>query len=233
MGSRSLKLSKFTPGYSITLGLLLIFSSIAYSHGGPTDSTGGHNNRKTGEYHCHREPCLSDQEKPREALNKALGEKKYNRKDWPHWIDKDGDCQNERAEALIAASTTAVKFKREKGCVVSQGKWFDPYTGGYFTDAQKLDIDHIIPLKEAHISGGDSWSREQRRTFANDPENLLVVSARENREKGAKDPANWLPDSTNYHCEYVKLWLRVKTKYALAIDLEEEKVINAALSNCD
>ena len=54
-------------------------------------------------------------------------------------------------------------------------------------------IDYIVPLKELHISDGDLWNREQRRTFANDPESLRVVSVRENREKGAKDPAQWLP----------------------------------------
>jgi hypothetical protein len=219
-----------TPFISASLlASLIVCSPVVYSHGGPTDSTGGHKNNKTGEYHCHREPCFSNQKKRRETTNLTLGGESYNRKDWPHWIDMDGDCQNERAEALIAASLTEVKFKRDKNCVVSQGKWFDPYSGGNFTDARKLDIDHIIPLKEAHISGGNLWNREQRRIFANDPENLLVVSARENREKGAKDPAKWLPDSTSYHCEYVRTWLRVKTKYALAIDLEEKDAINAVL----
>lgn len=37
-------------------GLLLFFfmTELAYSHGGRLNSSGCHNNRKTGEYHCHR-----------------------------------------------------------------------------------------------------------------------------------------------------------------------------------
>ena len=35
------------------LGALLI-SEIAYSHGGGLNAEGCHNNRKTGDYHCHR-----------------------------------------------------------------------------------------------------------------------------------------------------------------------------------
>ena len=219
-------------------GVLLFCTSIAYGHGGRTDSTGGHTNKKTGEYHCHKEPCFSNHRKSEETFNESVEEKRlvstlYNRKDWPHWVDFDRDCQNARAEALIEASTISVKFKRNKGCVVSHGNWLDPYTGNTFTVAGKLDIDHIIPLKEAHISGGDVWSREQRRTFANDPENLIVVSASENREKGAKDPAQWLPDTVGYRCEYVKLWSHVKTKYSLSVDVQEESAIDAVLSNCD
>ncbi len=219
-------------------GVLLLCTGIAYGHGGRTDSNGGHTNRKTGEYHCHKEPCFSNHRKSEEAFNEAIQEKRlvstlYDRKDWPHWVDFDRDCQDARAEALIAASTVPVKFKRNKGCVVSHGNWFDPYTGNTFTQASKLDIDHIIPLKEAHISGGDVWNREQRRTFANDPENLIVVSASENREKGAKDPAQWLPDTVSYRCEYVKQWSYVKTKYGLTVDAQEESAINAVLAGCN
>jgi hypothetical protein len=37
------------------LALILIFASEAISaHGGGLDSKGCHNNRKTGDYHCHR-----------------------------------------------------------------------------------------------------------------------------------------------------------------------------------
>jgi len=222
------------------LKLLLIFilcSNIAFAHPGRQDSTGGHVNRKTNVYHCHKEPCISNQKESTGAVQEAKADKVeysslYNRKDWPHWVDLDRDCQDARAEVLITASSIQVKFKRNKGCSVSHGKWFDPYSNQTFTQASKLDVDHIIPLKEAHISGGSDWTREERRVFANDPENLLVVSAGENRSKGAKDPAQWMPDVISYHCEYVKLWVGVKTKYSLAIDSVEQVAINKILAGC-
>lgn len=37
------------------------------------------------------------------------------------------------------------------------------------------DNDHVIPLAHARRHGADNWTRVQRRTFANDFDNLLVV----------------------------------------------------------
>jgi hypothetical protein len=44
----------------------LLLPAGALAHGGGLDSNGGHMNRKTGVYHCHREPCFSNSkgEKP-------------------------------------------------------------------------------------------------------------------------------------------------------------------------
>jgi hypothetical protein len=37
----------------MVLQILLFTGELAYSHSGGTDSSGCHNNRKTGDYHCH------------------------------------------------------------------------------------------------------------------------------------------------------------------------------------
>ena len=61
------------------------------------------------------------------------------------------------------------------------GSWNDPYSGKTITDATKLDIDHMVPLKEAHQSGAANWSRERKRAYANDlddPERLVAVDLR-------------------------------------------------------
>ena len=81
------------------------------------------------------------------------------------------------------------------------GSCNDPYSGRTITDATKLDIDHMVPLKEAHQSGAGNWSRERKRAYANDlddPDTLIAVDRRLNRQKGAKDPAEWLPPNQAY-----------------------------------
>lgn len=139
----------------------------------------------------------------------------YNRQLYKHWIDADKDCQNTRAEILIQTSLIKPKFKPPKECVVISGKWFDPYSGKYFTKANQVDIDHIAPLKYAHEHGGNGWHKKKRQDFANDFENLIVVSASLNRQKGAKGPQEWLPPNKSYHCEYLQRWQYVHKKYQL------------------
>ena len=73
----------------------------------------------------------------------------YDRDDWKHWIDEDGDCQNARHEVLIDESLADVKFKDAKNCQVALGQWYDPFTAETLTDATKLDVDHMVPLKNA------------------------------------------------------------------------------------
>jgi 5-methylcytosine-specific restriction endonuclease McrA len=151
----------------------------------------------------------------------------YDRKSWPHWIDEDGDCQNTRAEILIRDNVGTIKFKRNKPCNVSWGKWICPYTGKTFTKASDLDIDHIVPLSHAHRTGGANWTREKKREFANDPINLLAVEDNTNQSKGDKGPAEWMPPRKEYWSEYARKWRAVKKKYELSISDEEEKLLRA------
>ena len=127
--------------------LLLIVPITAQAHSGRTDANGGHMNRKTDQYHCHSAYC-SAQSAPSIYISDIQSSLsvRYNRKDWPHWIDEDNDGQNTRAEVLIESSQVPVKFKRNRGCSVSHGLWTDPYTGMTSTQESDLDIDHIVPL---------------------------------------------------------------------------------------
>ena len=156
----------------------------------------------------------------------------YNRKDWPHWIDADHDCQNTRQEMLIAISRTPVKFKDARQCTVVSGEWFGVYTGKTFTKASDVDIDHIVPLAHAHRHGADKWTRDQRRVFANDFENLLVVDDSANQSKSDQAPHDWLPPRKDYWCEYGKRWQRIKEKYRLWYSSQERKALELLAETC-
>lgn len=158
---------------------------------------------------------------------------KYNRKDYPHWVDSDGDCQDTRSEILQKQNIgKSLKFKRDKACNVSWGSWIDPYSKKNFTKASDLDIDHIIPLEHAHYAGAWKWDRNKKREFANDPENLIAVQDKLNSSKGSKDITKWLPPNSEFHCEYAKRWQKVKIKYALIIRPKEQLKIDSLLKEC-
>ena len=53
----------------------------------------------------------------------------YRRPAFGHgWDDANGDCRNSRAEALVASSTTKVRFASDRGCQVVNGRWVSAFT---------------------------------------------------------------------------------------------------------
>ena len=156
----------------------------------------------------------------------------YDRSEWKHWKDLDGDCQDARQEALIAASEVAVTFKDDRKCKVEMGLWTDPYTGAVFTDPRNLDVDHIVALKDAFESGGFMWSTERKMEFANDPANLKPVSASANRSKGSRGPDEWLPPNPDHRCLYIEQWMGVKATYDLSMTSCERSMLEYMMRVC-
>ena len=151
------------------------------------------------------------------------------------WGDEDRDCKDTRAEVLEKKSLITPVMSKNK-CSIRMGLWHDPYTDTMFEDASDLDIDHIIPLKEAHESGANKWSADQRGLFANDYQdarNLIPVWNSVNRSKGAKDPAEWLPPNETYHCEYIRRWASIKSYWKLSVDQKECSAIQNTVNACD
>ena len=158
----------------------------------------------------------------------------YERKTWKHWIDEDRDCQNARHEVLIEESIGPVLFKNDEGCSVLSGNWIDPYSGLEITDATTLDIDHLVPLKEAHESCGFAWDTEKRRSYANDlvdPNHSIAESRGLNRQKGASDPAEWLPLNLEYQFAYAQAQVGVKLRWDLAADKRELAALRTLLGD--
>jgi DNA uptake protein ComE-like DNA-binding protein len=156
----------------------------------------------------------------------------YNRELFRHWVDADGDGCDTRDEVLIAESLTPVTIGA--GCSLSGGTWLSPYDMVSTTNASGFDVDHLVPLAEAWDSGASNWDSATRQAFANDLDfsmSLIAVTASSNRSKSDRDPAEWLPTNTAYHCEYAVAWVQVKVRWKLTIDsAEKEKLLSLANS---
>ena len=146
----------------------------------------------------------------------------YDRSLFGDWADTDNDCQNTRHELLQELSTTQTIFA-PNNCTVVRGKWYDPYSGKTLTEAQQVDVDHLVPLKWAWDRGAQSWPPEKRVSFSNDRANLTIVDRVLNREKGASGPLDWLPPLTGYRCQYVTRFLRVISTYQIAVPVAERE----------
>lgn len=159
-------------------------------------------------------------------LISSIYSQEYNRKYFKHWVDFDKDCQDARVEVLIHEHLPQFGniVYSEDSCKVISGLWYDHFSGQYIDSTSKLDVDHVVPLKNAWISGAYKWSKEKKEMYANymeDENHLMAVSYRENRSKGAKAPHEWMPSNKNFHVIYCKVWVSIKVKWDLTVSKEE------------
>jgi hypothetical protein len=157
----------------------------------------------------------------------------YVRAKFKHWIDADKDSCDTRKEVLISEST--VKVTTGSSCKVTSGKWKSSYDGTVTTDPSTFDIDHFVPLKEAWESGANRWDTATRTAFANDLSyggSLIAVTASSNRSKSDRDPQNWMPTKSSYHCKYVATWIAVKYRWQLSVNTAEKTFLAAEVKSC-
>ena len=156
---------------------------------------------------------------------------------WSDDVEVDGghngcDTRND----LLARALTGVRLKPGTGgCVVLSGSLTDPYTGRHLEfrrGASTVDIDHVVALGDAWQKGAQQWTPQKRREFANDPANLLAVSASANRSKGDADAATWLPPLRAARCDYAIRQIEVKARYRLWVTQAERAALSRVLDRC-
>jgi hypothetical protein len=150
----------------------------------------------------------------------------YDRDDFKHWVDADSDGCDARREVLKTETLTTPVI--ETGCKIVSGQWYSPYDNTTLTDPSKLDIDHMVPLKEAWRSGAHLWTDNKREAYANDltwEYSLIAVTAGSNRSKSDQDPSDWMPTNTEYTCDYVYAWVSVKIRWQLTVDTDEHNTL--------
>lgn len=127
---------------------------------------------------------------------------------------------------------------RRGTCLVQSGILHDPYSGETIAfvrgpeTSQTVQVDHLVSLADAWYKGARSWDDRRRRDFANDPRNLLAVSAQANFDKAFRDAAGWLPTNSAFRCEFVARQVAVKTGYRLWVSSNEKAAMEQVLHRC-
>ena len=154
----------------------------------------------------------------------------YQRSLFPTWDTISGTCDTR--ETVLKRDGTSVVTN--SSCAATSGRWYSPYDGATWTAASDLDIDHVVPLKNAWISGAWGWTTSKRESFANDLSDpqLIAVTDNVNQSKGDKSPDAWQPPLTSYRCTYARMWVRVKYVWNLTVTSAEKSTLSGTLSGC-
>jgi hypothetical protein len=98
------------------------------------------------------------------------------------------------------------------------------FTGTVNQSISALSVANIVTTREAWESGAWAWNASKRKSFVNDRADLTMlalVRTTSAQQRGAKDPAGWMPGSSASLCAYLRNWVSVKTKWSLAMDQRE------------
>lgn len=159
-----------------------------------------------------------------------IPERPYNRdRDFGGWLrdETPESCLNTRGKVLVRDSQGEVGYS-SNGCTVYTGEWDDPYTGRMHYDSREIQIDHLVALKNAYMTGAHEWDQAKRCLYANYMGNdfhLLSVNGRENLKKSDYSPADYVPPNRRYTCEFLKSWLSVKLIWSLRMTPPEKAAI--------
>lgn len=154
------------------------------------------------------------------------------------WFDADRNGCDQRNDVLRRDLSQLTIKADTAGCTVLTGVLGDPYTGAAIsftrgvTTSAAVQIDHVVALGNAWVTGAAQWSSAEREQFANDPLELLAVSGSANEQKGDGDTATWLPANKSYRCRYVARQVAVKSNYHLAVTTAELAAMRAVLETC-
>ncbi len=161
------------------------------------------------------------------------------------WPDLDGNTCSTRQDVLVRQATTVTTRRITSHGGTCQeaisGTWVDAYTGATLSfsnlkdpsQAQQLQIDHVVPLYNAWVSGASVWTDDQRVIFANDLVNpeLRAVAGAVNFAKDHAGPESWQPEPAQ-RCDYARAYVTVKAAYRLTVTTRERDALAAMLDTC-
>lgn len=145
-----------------------------------------------------------------------------------YWISPYGKCMTLDEFEDKGVLLTEISDSEFANCEDGEYLWYPNSS-----NPRDYDIDHIVALEDACTSGacGPEWDEIQRTLFANDSENVLAVDLGENRSKGSKTLAEWMPHG-DFACEYAERYISIKEKYELEIDDASQKAYEDMQDTC-
>ena len=116
-------------------------------------------------------------------------------------------------------SNNSIFFQTNHNGTVLKGLWYDHFTDTYFTNTKQIQIDHIVPFKEAFRSQKTPWTSVQIQQFYSSPlySALLPVYSSENNKKSDSPPSTYLPPNKKFQAIYIDMWIHTKEFYNLRI----------------
>ena len=182
-----------------------VIAGEVYSHGGGLNAEGCHNNRKTGDHHCHR-----GDSNPKSLLQ----------------ISTEFNSVYEQQNTALIGS-----FNRD---LYGYESYPSSATRGFYTGQTcNTNIDHVVSLKDAHESGAGRWTIAERVTFSNDRLNHVPACSRINSSKGASTPSDFFRKSSDGkgmeyeikpRCAYLGIYYQVKKQYRLSFGNNDPKI---------
>ena len=153
---------------------------------------------------------------------------------------RERHCHQYNTKAKAVNSGASASYDRSNWQSQSSGSPVSSFILGWYTgiNGSATDVDHVVALKDAYLSGGNGWNISQKRAFANDPFNHVAAVPYVNRTlKSEHVPLKFitkLPSSDYAFSKgkciaYVELYVQVKLKYGLSF---VNNNINAAKKSC-
>jgi len=152
--------------------------------------------------------------------------------DFGTWVTQHGACDT---RAVVLKTESLKPTTQNSNCTVSKGRWYSFYNATYYYNAYggTVQIDHVVPVENAWISGAWAWSHTTRVRYYNDLKDkrtLVAVDRSDNEAKGASDPSRWMP--SHGRCRYVRYWVAVKIRWHLHVSGAEKTKLASLAGGC-
>jgi len=220
--------------------------TLANAHPGGLDANGCHAGSKP--YHCHRaSSSMTKTQDGRNSLKCSEGSRSVECTSSSTIRPNSGmTMQATTWRGLIVASENrCAPYDKKKQYPYPQsveddivasmgGKVYGPYSGRYFVDDTKTDIEHIVAASEGHDSGLCNADAATRKAFATDLLNLTLAAPNVNRcgaaGKCGLDAGEWMPEKNQ--CWFANRIVSIKMKYSLTVDRAEANALESVLLRC-